>query len=172
MGECMDTFGGLVWSLALRACATRAEAEDATQEIFTSIWQSAARFDPAKGSEATFVAVIARRRLVDAVRKRARDRKVSEAAQLATADADTLRMGAESPWDDDAAAAREAMQELSEDQRRVLDLTVVRGHTHDETARITGLPLGTVKTHARRGLIKIRDILHDRTGHAMRGDHS
>ncbi len=67
--ECIDRFGALVWSLARRLSRTAADAEDATQEIFLDIWRSAARFDASQGSEKVFVAMIARRRLIDRLRK-------------------------------------------------------------------------------------------------------
>ena len=71
--ECLARYGGLVWSLVRRSTSDAAEAEDAVQEIFVDVWQSASRFDPAVASEATFIAMIARRRLIDRARRRNRD---------------------------------------------------------------------------------------------------
>ena len=71
--EVMDQFGGLVWSLARRSCFNPADAEDATQEIFLDIWKSASRYDESKGSETLFVAMIARRRLIDRIRRQGRE---------------------------------------------------------------------------------------------------
>ena len=65
MESCLQRYEGLVWSLARRMLGESSEAEDAVQEIFIELWRSAGRFDPDEGSEATFVATIARRRLVD-----------------------------------------------------------------------------------------------------------
>ena len=70
--ECMDRYGGLVWSLARRFLYSSNEAEDAVQEIFLDLWKHAGRFDPNVAAEATYVAMIARRRLIDRVRKRTR----------------------------------------------------------------------------------------------------
>ena len=67
--ECIDEFGGLVWAIARRMARTRADAEDAVQEIFIDVWKSAGRFDPAQGSEKVFVSTIARRRLIDRLRR-------------------------------------------------------------------------------------------------------
>ena len=67
--ECLDQYGALVWSLARRLSRTAADAEDATQEIFLDIWRSAGRFDASQGSDRVFIAIIARRRLIDRLRK-------------------------------------------------------------------------------------------------------
>src|SRR4051794_24108813 len=71
--ETIQQYGGLVWSLARRGSVSQEDAEDAVQEIFTDVWRSAARFDVRSGTEATFIATIARRRLID--RRRSRHRR-------------------------------------------------------------------------------------------------
>lgn len=157
MRACMERFGGLVWSLARRLSPGPADADDAVQEIFVDLWKSAPRFDPSIASESTFVAMIARRRLID--RGRRRKRRI---AASALPDADP----AEAPPRADLTERREqaeraaaAMEELRPEQQRVLRLSIYHGASHEEIARSTGLPLGTVKTHARRGLIRLREIL-------------
>ncbi|MHC4081554.1 MAG: RNA polymerase sigma factor [Planctomycetota bacterium] len=158
MQECIDEYGGLIWSLARRFCPSPAEAEDAVQEVFIALWENASRFDDTKGAEVTFVAMIARRRLIDSGRKhqrrqqaveRAKDHKKSESVDVEQRTAQV----------DEAERAMQAMEQLSEDQQRVLKLAIHQGLTHDEIAQSTGLPLGTVKTHARRGLIRVRELL-------------
>jgi len=67
--ECIDEFGGLVWAIARRMTRSRADAEDAVQEIFIDVWRSAGRFDAAQGSEKVFITTIARRRLIDRIRR-------------------------------------------------------------------------------------------------------
>ena len=62
--ECLDQFGGLVWSLARRLTSSESDAEDAVQEIFVEIWRKAERYDPSIASESTFIAMLARRRLI------------------------------------------------------------------------------------------------------------
>ena len=69
MQECINQYGGLVWSLARRFSASAADAEDAVQEVFITLWKYASRFDESKGSETTFVSMIARRRLIDRLRR-------------------------------------------------------------------------------------------------------
>ncbi len=157
--DAMSEYGGLVWSLAKRMCRTHADAEDAVQDIFVSIWRSADRFDPNVGSEATFVAVIARRKLIDRLRAQTRRSDtvtLTEAAPGAELTVDRSELGEE------ARIALEAFDELTDDQQRVLRLAVHHGCTHEQIAQTLEMPLGTVKTHSRRGLIKIRETLKQR----------
>lgn len=155
--EVLDQYGGLVWSLARRFTPTHAEAEDAVQEIFVEIWRSAGRFNPQIAGESTFISTIARRRLIDRNRRRERDTlrgaAVVEDMPVGRADADRAALGEE------AARAMAVMEELSVDQRRVLRMSIFQGMSHERIAVATGLPLGTVKTHARRGLIRVRQAM-------------
>lgn len=155
--ECIDGYGALVWSLTRRLCPSVAEADDVVQEIFIDLWKSAARFDPGTASEATFVAMIARRRLIDLRRRLARR---GESAELPEAVEDeSVGHDEEAEVRDEAARARSAMAQLRPEQQRVLKLSVYEGLSHQQIADTTGMPLGTVKTHARRGLIRVRELL-------------
>lgn len=158
---CVDTHGALVWALARRFSATHADAEDATQEIFLHLWKSAARYDPSRGSEAVFIATLARRLLID--RHRERQRRPVE----------VIVDGSENSWaaatDDkdssvsaDAQLAATAMQRLKPEQQRVITLSIVEGLSQTEIAAATGMPLGTVKTLMRRGLLEVRALLGGR----------
>lgn len=163
----MRRFRGLIWSLARRLCPDPTEAEDAVQEIFIDVWRSAGRFDPAIASEATFVATIARRRLIDRSRRR---RRRPEAPVEIEAIEGVLAQGGDRGEEDVshesrherreiAALAQDALERLRPEQRRVLLLSIRQGQSHEQIATSTGLPLGTVKTHARRGLIRLRELL-------------
>lgn len=156
--ECIDRFSGLVWSLARRLCSSASEAEDAVQEIFIDVWKSAGRFDPAIASETTFVAMIARRRLIDRGRRRMRRPEVPQIAET-IADAAPARNPSETS--EEFGVAQRAFAQLRPEQQQVLQLAIHHGCSHEQIATATGMPLGTVKTHARRGLIKIRQILAD-----------
>ena len=153
--ECIDKYGGLIWSLARKLSPN--EAEDAVQEIFIELWKNAARFDEAQSSEVTFVAMIARRRLIDRLRKSNRQ------PQTYSMDAEENKF--EPQYNEqlevrtDAAVAFRAMQQLRPEQQKVLQLAIYQGLSHQEISGATGIPLGTVKTHARRGLEKIRVAL-------------
>ena len=152
----MARFSGLVWSIARKLSADPSDAEDAVQEVFVDVWRSAHRFDPAKGTETTFVATIARRRLIDRGRRRQRRPEVpgiddGVASPSAARDDTDVR--------ERAAIVDRAMGSLRPEQRQVLQLAIHHGASHEQIATSTGMPLGTVKTHARRGLIRLRDIL-------------
>lgn len=159
---CIDRYGGLVWSLARRYSTGSAEAEDAVQEIFLDLWRSAARFDPAVSSETTFVAMIARRRLVDQRRKSKRAPQTESLADAPT----PAELGAATRVEDcaEASIAAEALAQLRPEQRLILVLSTCHGLTHEEIAKTVQMPLGTVKAHARRGLLRVREILGAATG--------
>ncbi len=154
VGEVVASFGGLVWSLARRLSPTPADAEDAVQEIFLDVWKSSARFDPAQGSEKLFIAMIARRRLIDRLRRfRGEPERADTEALDVLAFADPGVSGERAV---DALHAARAVGSLKPDQQKVIALAVLHGLTHSEIAERTGLPLGTVKTQMRRGLIELR----------------
>ena len=151
------THGNTVWGLARRFCRSAEDAEDATQEILIEIWKSAERFDPASGSELTFVMTIARRRLIDRARRLGRRpplELLQEAGDVAAAASPDR-----SEVDDEARKAMAALQQLRPEQRQVLELALAEGRTHQEIAQAVGIPLGTVKSHARRGLMRLRSML-------------
>ncbi|MGD2121144.1 MAG: sigma-70 family RNA polymerase sigma factor [Gemmatimonadota bacterium] len=153
--ECVDRFGGLVWSLARRWSVDNADAEDAVQEVFLDLWKSAHRYRPSKASDRGFVAMIARRRLIDRARKR--DRRPT---------LEPFPEGFDAPGQDHVAIeqigrvekAKAILAQLSPDQREVLELSLLEGLPHQEISERTGMPLGTVKSHIRRGLKKARDM--------------
>lgn len=157
VNECLTRYGGLVWSLARRFLGNATEAEDAVQEIFVELWKNADRYNPSLSSESTYITMITRRRLIDRRRKIMRR---PELVQLPETVASKQTPGTNQiDMVDEASKAAAALQELRPEQQRVLKLAVYHGLTHEEISQNTGLPLGTVKTHARRGLIKLREVL-------------
>jgi len=159
---CIDCFGPLVWTLARQVLANRSDAEEAVQEAFAEIWRVAARFDPSIASARSFVATIARRRLIDRGRLRQRfDRdsggQLSETAPAKSADpADAIAQ------DEFGRTAMEEFERLRPEQQKVIRLSVHAGWTHERIAEHLGMPVGTVKTHLRRGLLELRDALQQR----------
>lgn len=157
VGECIDQFGALVWALARRLTPNRADAEDAVQEIFLDVWKSAARFDPGQGSEKTFVATIARRRLIDRLRRTTVRPEMPLGDELESIG--FAEPGTRGEVAAEAERAAEALQQLGTEQQRVIELAVLHGLSHSEIAARTGMPLGTVKTQLRRGILKVRELL-------------
>lgn len=156
--ECLDRFGGLVWSLSRRFCPNREEAEDAVQDVFIEIWNKAGRYDPTLSSEITFIAMIARRRLIDRGRRRQR------AIQAEVLDEEKVRPSDDRSQElvdigDEVTRAEKALAKLRPDEQKVLRLSIYDGLSHDQISKATSLPLGTVKTHLRRGLIRVREML-------------
>jgi RNA polymerase sigma-70 factor (ECF subfamily) len=157
MEECVREFGGLIWNLVLRRVKDHSTAEDLTQEIFTEVWKSAGRYDPAKGSESTFVGLIARRRAVDWLRKMERQPDLQplpdDLDSYMPAASDAAEVG------HDFEQVRQAVAGLPEETKVLFSLHFDQGMSHDEIARSTGMALGSVKTRLRRGLVQARGNL-------------
>jgi RNA polymerase sigma factor (sigma-70 family) len=162
VSECLNRYGGLVWSLARRLTRSQSDAEDAVQEIFISLWKSASRFDPAKSSEESFVAMISRRRIIDLQR-----RQKSPAAGFDPVPVDELDVAARAvnsavDCRDEASKAIQLLDDLPPEQSKAIRLSIYSGMTHQQISDSMELPLGTIKSHIRRGLGKIRDRLSAR----------
>ena len=152
--ECIDEFGGLVWAIARRMTRSRADAEDAVQEIFIDVWRCAARFDAAQGTEKVFITTIARRRLIDRIRRGKMSQMMDSVESLE--DVKWAEPGNDGEVRVEAERAAAVVARLRPDQRKVLRMGLLEGMTHSEIATATGMPLGTVKTQMRRGLIQVR----------------
>jgi RNA polymerase sigma-70 factor (ECF subfamily) len=155
--DCLNKYGGLVWSLARRMSPNAEDAEDAVQEIFIDIWKNAGRYDEAQSSETTFIAMIARRRLID--RLRFSNRRISADSIEDVVAEPSTRTDQELQTSVEAKEAAQALKKLRPEQQQVLQLSIVQGLSHQEISEATGMPLGTVKTHARRGILQVREFL-------------
>jgi RNA polymerase sigma-70 factor (ECF subfamily) len=156
MNRCIDRYGAMVWTIARRHLGESAETEDLVQEIFTEIWKKAGTFDPSLASEATFIGLIARRRSIDQLRRRERQPGFDPLEAAETIEAPDHSAA---PAAIDAETLRHSVAALPEDTRELFQLFFDEGFTHPEIAERTGLPLGTVKTRLRRGLLALRDRL-------------
>ena len=157
MEQCIQEYSSLVWNLVKRRVSSHAAAEDLVQEIFTEIWKSAGRFDAAQGSETTFIAMITRRRVIDWTRKQTRG---PEWVSLPD-NVDELSAAVETPSNSvaDHEAIATLVKTLPEQTQQLFEMHFDRGLTQQEIAQSTDLPLGTVKTLLRRGLLEIRSRL-------------
>jgi RNA polymerase sigma-70 factor (ECF subfamily) len=158
--ELTKRYGGLVYALARRMCYSSGEIEDAVQEVFIAIWKSAGRFDASIAAEETFIGMVARRRLIDR-----RRRSVRRSVEQATEDFSyipSIRDGGpeHSPdLSEDALLAQQLLSTLRPEQQKVLRLSIGQDLSHEQIAELLSMPLGTVKTHVRRGLIALRDAM-------------
>lgn len=150
LGEFYDLYAGLVNGLAIRILRDPTEAEDVVQEVFVQIWRQASRFDPSRGSPEAWVCTMARTRALDRLRRRTSRREEPEGVAPGSPEA---------PKTEEALAVRKAMDALSADQRKALELAYYEGLTQSEIAERLGEPLGTIKTRIRTAMIRLRDVL-------------
>ncbi len=157
VAECQDQYGDLIWSLARRYLGMDADAEDAVQEILIELWSNAARFNPEAGSEVTFVSTISRRRLIDRLRKKGRAPGISTIDDIP--EAALTQEGAEVDQYTEVQNVVDVLNEMESEHSQILSLSIYEGYSHSEIADQLDMPLGTVKTKVRRGLIHIREQL-------------
>ena len=153
--ECLDRYGGLVWSLACRLSPSTSDAEDAVQEIFVDLWRNASRFREDMGTESTFVSMLARRRLIDRQRKLRRHPE----PQSIGVDYAAPQLSSEMELAEDGVRATACLEKLRQNEREVLELSIYHGLTQTRIADRTGVPLGTVKTLIRRALTQLRNCM-------------
>lgn len=148
-----ERFGSLVFTYCVRSLGNRGDAEEATQDTFVSAWRSRSGFDPERGSLAAWLLAIARFRVLDLQRRRARVVEQAPAAEAAPDTADVTDQLAHQ-----LIVAR-ALDELPQRVREVIQLAFWSECSHSEIADRLGLPLGTVKSDVRRALIHLRRVL-------------
>ena len=145
------------FSLAYRMCGARGAAEDVVQEAFLSLWRSGARYDRARGSVRTWVLGIVHNRAIDSLRRSTvhDKRRVSDEGIEERFEAPE-RTEVEAARRDEARSVRSIIDELPEEQGRVIQLAYYGGFTHTEIAEMLETPIGTVKGRMRLGLEKMR----------------
>jgi RNA polymerase sigma factor (sigma-70 family) len=151
-----DRYGGLIYRIAQRSLTNRSDAEEVTQTTFISAWQGRATFDPARGTIGGWLVAIVRRRVIDRLRTVQREQRATEAAARASGWADRLEGVEHADQVVASVVVTDGLAELPETQRRVLQMAFYEDLTHQQIASMTGLPLGTVKSHVRRGLTELR----------------
>ena len=145
-------YGSLVFRIARASLPSQADAEEVTQDTFVSAWRGRASFDPQLGTLGGWLVGICRRRTIDHLRSLARQGQSTLAAQElpVVSDAELDRVV-------DRMIVADELSRLPHDQRRMLELAFFDDLTHGQIAALTGAPLGTVKSHLRRGLTRLRD---------------
>jgi RNA polymerase sigma-70 factor (ECF subfamily) len=154
--QCIDQYGSMIWGLARKL--SPGDAEDATQDVFLHLWKNAKHFDASRGSEAIFIVTLARRTLISRFRNTQRQPRQISVEELGETNWEPS-VAANSDDHLEAKLAAQALATLPAEQQRVIKLSVVNGLSQSEIAAHTGMPLGTVKTMMRRGLILVRERL-------------
>ncbi len=164
IAELYDRFVGLVFKASRQVLSSRAEADDAVQETFVRLWQTADRFDPGRARLVTWVMLITRRHLIDRLR-----RKGARPEQLGL-DSAIESLGPVTPvphepgGEHDLEVLRRRVAELPELQRIVIERTYLQGFTLREVSEQLNTPLGTVKSALSRGLARLRDRMASDNG--------
>ncbi|NJP99013.1 sigma-70 family RNA polymerase sigma factor [Streptomyces sp. PLAI1-29] len=160
-------WGGLVHALARRALGDEREAEDVTQLVFLAAWRGRDGFRPERGTLPGWLAGIARYKIADALAGRTRRAELVAVAGAALT-------GAPEPARPEAVldrvVIRQELERLPPAQRQVLRMAFYEDLTQRQIAGRTGLPLGTVKSHARRGLLRLRTTLGPQGARTAAGD--
>ena len=154
-----DRTSAKVFGLVRRVVRDAAQAEEVAQEVFLEVWRSAPAYDASRGRGETWVLTIAHRRAVDRVRsaQAATDRDLRVARRDVERDYDVVSETVEARLESEA--VREALGSLTALQRQAVQLAYYGGYTHSEISVVLGVPLGTVKTRIRDGLIRLRDAM-------------
>jgi RNA polymerase sigma-70 factor, ECF subfamily len=151
MADLYDRYSSIVYGVALRVLHDTTAAEDVLQEVFLQLWRRPQVFDAGRGRLAPWLAVIARNRAIDQVRKRPHEEDIDElpiSTGVNLEDASAQRLAVEK--------VRGVVAGLPTEQRKALEMAFFEGMTHTEIARKTGEPLGTVKTRIRSALMAVR----------------
>jgi RNA polymerase sigma-70 factor, ECF subfamily len=162
LAELYDRYRVILFGLLVRILNSREEAEDVLQEVFLQVWRRAADFDETRGRPFTWLVTLARSRGIDRLRSlAARDRVAIAGArepteQVSDAVADAFRS-------EQRGLVTSALDQLPEEQRRAITLAYFDGLTQSEIAAKLNAPLGTVKTRMRTGLIKLKELLGNKS---------
>jgi RNA polymerase sigma-70 factor (ECF subfamily) len=152
-----DRTSAKLFGICLRLLGSESEAEDVLQEAYVSVWRNAARFDPAKASPVTWMAVVARNKAIDRLRRRTLPIEAIDAAADVADDSPTAFDLVQQSQE--TARLSSCLDELDEKPRAMIRAAFLDGASYPELAEREGVPLGTMKSWVRRGLLSLRGCL-------------
>jgi RNA polymerase sigma-70 factor, ECF subfamily len=155
-------YSNILYATAMKFLKQEADAQDVVQDVFIQIWDKAKLYDPTKGKPLTWALTMTRNRSIDrirAIQRRTRLRDDFESETVADESAGVREALSEVDASEKSQILRDAVGRLSPEQRKVIELAFFGGLTQSEVADRLGEPLGTVKARARRGLMKLKEIL-------------
>jgi RNA polymerase sigma-70 factor, ECF subfamily len=157
-----DRYSGLVYKLALRLLSTEEAAADLTQEIFLALWNKPEKYQADRGSLSVFLSVMTRSQALNRLRSaKSQQQLIQRFGRMEMPDS------GDNPNLDRAALTelsqrvKSALKQLPDAQRQVLELAYYEGFSQSDITEKTGVPLGTVKSRSRQGLLKLRELLKD-----------
>lgn len=155
--------GSALFALLLRMLGSSQEAEELLQDAFVLYWKRASTYEPSRSSPWTWMVMLARGLAVDRIRSRSRRQVHLTAYEQEVASLEVEHVSPSTPLAQRETSDRvtAALRRLPDAQREAIELAFYRGWTHDEIARSSGQPLGTVKSHIRRGMLALRQLLKD-----------
>jgi RNA polymerase sigma-70 factor, ECF subfamily len=154
--EVYDRFSRLIYSIARRILRDNGDAEDVVQDVFVKLWAHALEYKPTHGSVSTWLMTIAHRTAIDQLRRR------TVRATVDVEERELLAHPDPKPNTDvllDRIGLSGALATLKPDERELVELAFLEGLSHSQLVERTGMPLGTIKTRLRTGLIKLREVL-------------
>lgn len=156
-----DRYSRLVYTIAFRILNSEPETEDLVQEIFLNLWQKQT-YNPTRSSLSRFLSTVTRNRAIDRVRSRSNRRRILKGLVPQPPTADSFSIPVEqASLGERSQRVREALQTLPEKQRELLSLAYYHGFSQSEIAAHTNIPLGTVKSRMRQGLLRLKAVLQD-----------
>ncbi len=160
LSELYDRHGRIVYSVALRVLRDQSDAEDIVQEVFSQVWKQARSYDAGRGSVIAWLLTLTRSRAIDRLRgRRSRPEPAGDENLLTGLPAGGQLPDEQLMWLGHAERIRSALDDISAVQRVAIELAFFEGLTHAEISERLELPLGTVKTRIRQGLLTLRDRL-------------
>ena len=154
-----DRYGRLVYGLALKGLGQVGEAEDLTQEVFLNLMRTRT-YNASRGSLASYLTTLTRSRVIDRLRAQSTRQKYQQQWQVHQSPVEATTPMKHLTQAENCTLVRQALSTLKDQQRQVLEMSYYEGRSYSDIAIQLGVPLGTVKSWARRGLLQLRQQLN------------